>query len=232
MAVGERPMHTLVNYIVAAAAAMLVLVITLDVGSFGNSVEAEASRMDQMVSTIEVIERDLRNLGASKNSLATVFPAGSIDTTSCYVDATRRCGFSFWSRIDDATNEGVSRRGIEGGDTVMVRYEWQQIGSTLLVPLDTTRGAAARPESADIYRLSRNVYPTDHRLPGRADFDLKLVNEFRIRMLRQDGTVAPSALYTRRIEVSISAHAAQDPTPGQITTMTTDVSPVNLTRLN
>ncbi len=76
----------------------------------------------KVVTAIEMIEQDFRNLGSGVSSAAEAFPGAQVDTTSCRQSVGSMCYIVFQARIDqDVPTPRVIRYGWTKTDSISVK---------------------------------------------------------------------------------------------------------------
>jgi hypothetical protein len=208
-------------YVMAVAVGAFVVMIFLGLQSRGQESAVETTQYSmsrsRTMTAAEMIERDLRNMGAGKREIETVFPAGGIDTTSCMIrfGPTIPCRFTFWGRVDSVHV-----------DTSLVRYEWYPNGTAVVEARNPDTGAREL-EQVDVFELQRLVDGAANTL------HLERVSEFRMNLFDDFGVpISGNPAMARRIDVTLGVLMPRGDEKNDLERLwwETSVRPVNLTR--
>ncbi len=193
---------------------ILLMVLILQFRGQATTFEATQYSMTKtdLFTAVQVLELEFRNAGAVIRNPETTFTGGAIDTTSCFASSYATCSFTFWSRIDSTVV-----------DSVLIRYDWKQVGTEALKNHDP--GAVAVP--TPVYEVERFINGTSY---GPL---LNRVTDFRILLFDADGDpITGNPKKTRRIDIrfTVPTHNTMKATGIETVDFETVFWPGNLTR--
>ena len=235
-------------YLVAIVAAGFVLFMVSKLTVEGQQTAVHATSFQfvkqKQFAVIQTVERDFRNLGASKLNMTDAILR--MDMKCPENNANNWCRFDFWTRVDDDTLLADPSAGLVNAanrDSIVVRYRWRHRYPDAGEISDMDKIDAFAMEKIMLLQWERQIsttgtggWATTHAIDTFHDFNIVPFNlaGTEITVAAGNGIDSAASASTRRFYIEIEAKTPQGTGKDDIdiSRWETFIRPVNLTRLD
>jgi hypothetical protein len=221
-------------YLVAIAVSGVVILLVAKTSMDGQETAINAQTF-QMVkkrqfAAIQTIERDFRNIGASKRNVSNAITA--LDTTCTTSDW---CTVSFWTRVDDDTLLNDPNLGLvnpANRDSIEVEYSWRYEFADAGLISDYDLDAMDAMKAVTLLNWRRRIRPAGGA--WATTNELHTLVDFKVRPFNLVGSITTVGSLVRQfyIEVEALTPRGMNKDNVDVSRWETYVRPANLTRLD
>lgn len=224
-------------YVISIVAAGIVVYLLSHLSYEGQATSVNAANFEivkkRQFAAIQTLERDFRNMGASKQSMANVITGR--DNTCGPGSPSDLCTISFWTRVDDDTLLNDPTVGLfapANQDSIEVRYEWAYEFTAGGVRPDRSVLDPDATETVPLLRWRRYLRPAGGA--WAQTHELVSLTDFQVVPFTASGDTVTADSLTRQFYIELAALTPYGIGKDKfdISRWETFIRPVNLTRLD